>query len=367
MPAEKLPAGRTCRSNCRTSRTVMKAAGYNVVYKGKWHCSKPETPEDAKPSDLEKYGFTAGTRRTPAPTRASPRRAAASPTTTAASSNSEGTGGRRRGPPVPRLRRGQGTAVLPGDLTGQPARRPLLPEQDLREAGYDDSWLEGDIELPQTNEEDLSTKPTVQEEFLKIFNLTGKPETQSRKAGLPELLRQPDALLRQLPGQRPRQARRERALRRHADRPHRRPRRDGPHPRRHAAEELQLLRGGDAGPARLLEPEAVPAAGRNRRARLPRRLPADAGEPGGGAEERPRQLAGRRLLQARPQPEAARRSRTTSSSPTTTSSPARRSRPTRNRRTTSSASAKAAGSWPSTTTSPARCANASRRSGRCTT
>ena len=35
----------------------MKAAGYNVVYKGKWHCSKPATPEDAEPADLEKYGF----------------------------------------------------------------------------------------------------------------------------------------------------------------------------------------------------------------------------------------------------------------------------------------------------------------------
>ncbi len=37
--------------------TVMKAAGYNVVYKGKWHCSKPAENEDAEPSDLEKYGF----------------------------------------------------------------------------------------------------------------------------------------------------------------------------------------------------------------------------------------------------------------------------------------------------------------------
>ncbi len=39
--------------------TVMKAAGYNVVYKGKWHCSKPAEKENAKPSDLEKYGFAA--------------------------------------------------------------------------------------------------------------------------------------------------------------------------------------------------------------------------------------------------------------------------------------------------------------------
>src|SRR5260221_14476429 len=37
--------------------TVMKAAGNNVVYKGKWHCSKPAKKQDAFPADLEKYGF----------------------------------------------------------------------------------------------------------------------------------------------------------------------------------------------------------------------------------------------------------------------------------------------------------------------
>ncbi len=37
--------------------TVMKAAGYNVIYKGKWHCSKPAYGEDATQAELEKYGF----------------------------------------------------------------------------------------------------------------------------------------------------------------------------------------------------------------------------------------------------------------------------------------------------------------------
>src|SRR4249919_2497280 len=36
--------------------TVMQAAGYNVVYKGKWHCSKP-VGQNAVPADLERYGF----------------------------------------------------------------------------------------------------------------------------------------------------------------------------------------------------------------------------------------------------------------------------------------------------------------------
>ena len=61
------------------------------------------------------------------------------------------------------------------------------------------------------------------------------------------------------------------------------------------------------------------------------------------------------------------RPRTTSSSPTTTSSRARPPGPTRNRRTTWSASAKAAGSSPSTTASTARRASRCRRNGRCTT
>jgi pimeloyl-ACP methyl ester carboxylesterase len=68
-------------------------------------------------------------------------------------------------------------------------------------------------------------------------------------------------------------------------------------------------------------------------------------------EERPRKLGGCRLLEVGPQtPPPAARLRTTSSSPTTTSSQAKTARHTRNRRTTSSASANPAGSWPSTTT-----------------
>ena len=57
----------------------------------------------------------------------------------------------------------------------------FYPSKTFTEAGYDESWLEGSIQPPRTNEEDLSTKPTVQEEFLKIFNLTGAPETKAEK------------------------------------------------------------------------------------------------------------------------------------------------------------------------------------------
>src|SRR5215469_7468769 len=39
--------------------TVMSAARYNVVYKGKWHCNKPANPDGTwVPWDVGQYGFT---------------------------------------------------------------------------------------------------------------------------------------------------------------------------------------------------------------------------------------------------------------------------------------------------------------------
>ncbi len=64
--------------------SVMAAAGYNVVYKGKWHLSKP-VGSQFEPSDVAKYGFRAGIRRTLAQTRTSTSTAAARPTMMAAS------------------------------------------------------------------------------------------------------------------------------------------------------------------------------------------------------------------------------------------------------------------------------------------
>ena len=49
------------------------------------------------------------------------------------------------------------------------------------DAGYDDSWLEGDIGLPATVDEDLSTKPTVQKQFRDLFAMTGLLVTDQRK------------------------------------------------------------------------------------------------------------------------------------------------------------------------------------------
>jgi arylsulfatase A-like enzyme len=162
--------------------TVMKAAGYHVVYKGKWHCSKPAGSE-AKPSDLEKYGFL----------RWNPPDAGANQTVPEAGGGFIDNDGRFMesvGDPA------AGTEGALQYLSSAAAKEQpffmvisvvnphdvlFYPNKAFEEAGYDDSWLEGSIRAPATDEEDLSTKPSVQEQFLRIFNLTGKPKTEQQK------------------------------------------------------------------------------------------------------------------------------------------------------------------------------------------
>jgi len=163
--------------------TVMKAAGYNVVYKGKWHCSKPAEKEHAVPADLEKYGFL----------RWNPPDAGANQSVPEAGGGFVDNDGRF----VDSV--GEASAGTEGVLqylsSTAAQQQPFFmvislvnphdvlfyPSKTFDEAGYDRSWLEGNVQVPATNEEDLLTKPTVQEEFLKIFNLTGKPKNEAQK------------------------------------------------------------------------------------------------------------------------------------------------------------------------------------------
>ena len=57
----------------------------------------------------------------------------------------------------------------------------LLYPKNYTTGGYDSTWLQGQIDPPATANEDLSTKPTVQEEFLKIFNASGPIPTREMK------------------------------------------------------------------------------------------------------------------------------------------------------------------------------------------
>jgi arylsulfatase A-like enzyme len=163
--------------------TVMHAAGYSVVYKGKWHCSKPATPGKAVPADLEKYGFL----------RWDPPDAGANQTVPEAGGgyvDNDGRFGESQGDVA------SGTEGVMQYLSSTAAQQQpffmvislvnphdvlFYPSRTFEEAGYDPTWIKGEIGIPETNGEDLSTKPSVQEQFLKIFNLTGKPKSDAEK------------------------------------------------------------------------------------------------------------------------------------------------------------------------------------------
>jgi choline-sulfatase len=163
--------------------TVMRAAGYNVVYKGKWHCSKPAQKENAQPSDLERYGWT----------RWNPPDAGANQSVPEAGGGFVDNDGRFMESVGSPEAGSEGVLQYLGSAAAKqqpfflvislvnPHDVLFYPSKTFEEAGYDDSWIQGNIGVPATNEEDLSTKPSVQEQFLKIFNLTGKPRTEKEK------------------------------------------------------------------------------------------------------------------------------------------------------------------------------------------
>jgi choline-sulfatase len=156
--------------------TVMKAAGYHVVYKGKWHCAKPAEKENAMPSDLEKYGFD----------RWNPPDAGANQSVPEAGGGFVDNDGRF----IDSTGEGAAEGALQYLSSNAAQEQPFFmvisvvnphdvlfyPSKTFKEAGYDNTWLTGNIHEPETWDEDLSTKPSVQAEFLRIFNLTGAPE-----------------------------------------------------------------------------------------------------------------------------------------------------------------------------------------------
>ncbi|MGZ6131267.1 MAG: sulfatase-like hydrolase/transferase [Myxococcaceae bacterium] len=163
--------------------TVMGAAGYNVVYKGKWHCSKPLPNQDATPADLQVYGFD----------RWNPPDAGADQSIPEAGGGVTNNDGRYMysvGNPEDGAE-----GVLQYISSAAAKQQPFFlvislvnphdvlfyPGTTFDQSGYDRSWVQGDIQIPATNGEDLSTKPSVQQQFLNIFNLTGKPKNKKQK------------------------------------------------------------------------------------------------------------------------------------------------------------------------------------------
>lgn len=147
--------------------TVMSASGFNSVYKGKWHCSKP-AGTDWNTSDLNQYGF----QRWNPPDGGSNQdvEEAARGTYRHDERYMHFDGPWQTGEEgVLAYLNKQSTAQQPFFLVVSlinPHDVLLYPNKYLDDdCKYDNTWLSGNIELPATVDEDLSTKPRAQSLF----------------------------------------------------------------------------------------------------------------------------------------------------------------------------------------------------------
>jgi choline-sulfatase len=162
--------------------TVVAAAGYTPVYKGKFHCTKPANGSTWVPSDVNQYGFT----------RWDPPDAGANQDVSEEGGGVYDNDGRfmnSQGTPED----GNEGAVQYLSSTAAQSQPffmvvSLVNPHDVlfypktyTSGGYDQAWLQGEIEVPRTANEDLSTKPTVQAQFLKLFNASGPIPTKQMK------------------------------------------------------------------------------------------------------------------------------------------------------------------------------------------
>lgn len=180
MPAPKYPQVEL-PTNLKNLASVMSASGYDVVYKGKWHLSKPEGEEFA-PSDLKKYGFDRW-----------------NPPDAGADQSIEQQGGGLYDHDG-RFMDNDGDVdageegVLQFLASRKPSDRPfclvvslvnphdvLLYPNNLIAGGYDETWLEGDIELPPTVDQTFKNRPSVHQKFFRIFNLSGNLDTKEKQ------------------------------------------------------------------------------------------------------------------------------------------------------------------------------------------
>lgn len=163
--------------------SVMSAAGYNVVYKGKWHINKPANGSTWVPSDVNQYGFT----------RWNPQDAGANQTVPEAGGGSVNNDGRFMNDDGDVEDGQEGALAYLNSVAAQqqpffmiislvnPHDVLFYPGDNFTAAGYDDSWLQGDIEPPATADEDLFTKPSVQKQFLHMMAAMGAVDTPQKK------------------------------------------------------------------------------------------------------------------------------------------------------------------------------------------
>ena len=181
MPAPQYPQVELATTFANPA-SVVAAAGYTPVYKGKFHCVKPANGSSWVPEDVNQYGFT----------RWNPPDAGANQTVPEEGGGIYDNDGRfmaSQGTPD------AGTEGALQYLSSVAAQSQpffivvsLVNPHDVlfypatyANSGYDTSWLQGEMEPPATAGEDLSTKPTVQAQFRKIFNLTGPIDTPQKQ------------------------------------------------------------------------------------------------------------------------------------------------------------------------------------------
>jgi choline-sulfatase len=165
--------------------TVMTAAGFHSIYKGKWHCSKPINGTEFTQADLAQYGFDrwnppdGGANQTVEEGGGAPTRPGAHDVRYMTSDG-------------PNEQSAEGIlAFLKSDLAKQAPffmvaslvnpHDVLAYPTDYEAFGYTDSWLEGEIHLPATHDEDLSTKPSAQRQFLAMSVGLGPVPTPEMK------------------------------------------------------------------------------------------------------------------------------------------------------------------------------------------
>ncbi len=181
MPSPQYPQVELATS-FKNPASVVAAAGYTPVYKGKFHCNKPANGSTWVPSDVNQYGFT----------RWDPPDAGGNQDISEEGGgiyNHDGRFMNAQGTPE------AGTEGAVQYLSSTAAQSQpffmvvslvnphdvLLYPKTYESGGYDDAWLQGELEPPSTANEDLSTKPTVQQQFLRLFNASGPIPTRQMK------------------------------------------------------------------------------------------------------------------------------------------------------------------------------------------
>jgi choline-sulfatase len=181
MPSPQYPQVELALS-FKNPATVASAAGYTPVYKGKFHCNKPASGSTWVPADVNQYGFTRWDPPDAGANQSIPEEAGGLYDNDGRFMNSQGTpeAGTEGAVQYLSSTAAQSQPFLMVVSLVNPHDVLFYPKTYVS-GGYDESWLEGEIEPPATANEDLSTKPTVQEQFLRLFNASGPIPTPKMK------------------------------------------------------------------------------------------------------------------------------------------------------------------------------------------